>query len=73
MVEGAIEHFPAYEREVNNMSSGIFNSFLGLGQVIGPMFGSILNEVINFQHTTTICAAIDLAFAIAYFFCAGGV
>ena len=31
MVEGALVHFPGQEREVNNMSSGIFNSFLGLG------------------------------------------
>ena len=31
MVEGALVHYPRHEREVNNMSAGIFNSFIGLG------------------------------------------
>ena len=57
---------------MNNLSSGIFNSFLGLGQVIAPLYGSTLEAIIGFRHTTTITAALDIAFAIAYFACAGG-
>ena len=72
MVEGALVHFPGQEREVNNMSSGIFNSFLGLGQVIAPLYGSTANALIGFKHTTTISSALDLCFAILYFAFAGG-
>ena len=43
-----------------------------MGQVIAPLYGSSLEVYIGFQHTTTITAALDLAFAIAYFACAGG-
>ena len=55
------------------MSSGIFNSFLGLGQVISPLYGSFTNSLVGFKHTTTIVAALDLSFAILYFAFAGGV
>ena len=43
-----------------------------MGQVIAPLFGSSLEVVIGFPHTTTITAALDIVFAIAYFTCAGG-
>ena len=72
MVEGALVHFPGQEREVNNMSSGIFNSFLGIGQVIAPLYGSTANALLGFKHTTTISGAFDISFAILYFAFAGG-
>ena len=31
MVESTLPHFPGQEQLVNDLSSGIFNSFLGLG------------------------------------------
>ena len=54
------------------MASGAFNSFLGIGQVIAPLYGSTANALLGFKHTTTISAALDLSFAILYFAFAGG-
>lgn len=45
MIESVMIHYPpSAEFEINNLSSGIFNMFLGLGQVLGPMYGSIVSE-----------------------------
>lgn len=54
------------------MSSAIFNSFLGVGQVIAPLYGSTLNQFIGFKHTTTLSGALDLVFAVLFFIFAGG-
>ena len=72
MVEGSLVHYPTQERDVKNMSSAIFNSFLGVGQVIAPLYGSTLNQYIGFKHTTTLSAALDFVFAIVFFIFAGG-
>ena len=42
MVESMIPLYPGQEREVNETASGIFNAFLGLGQVIAPAYGSTM-------------------------------
>ena len=72
MTEAGVEAFPRQEREVKNMASGMFNSFLGFGQTIAPLYGSTLNAILGFKHTMTISAALDLSFAILYFAFAGG-
>ena len=72
MVEGALQHYPTQERDVKNMSSAIFNSFLGVGQVIAPLYGSTLNQFIEFKHTTTLSGALDFVFAVLFFIFAGG-
>ena len=73
MVEEAITRFPGQEREVNNMSVGIFQSFLGIGFLISPLYGSILYQYIGFRLTEDITACLNLALAIMYFACAGGI
>ena len=73
MVESAAARYPGQEREVNNMSSGIFQSFLGTGFLIAPLYGSMLNQFIGFRLTEDITACLNLALAIMYFACAGGV
>ena len=72
MEAAAVMHFPKQERKVNNMSAGIFNSFLGIGQIVAPLYGSTANQFLGFQNTTTIAAGLDLVFAIIYFTFAGG-
>ena len=72
MVEGALQHYPTQERDVKNMSSAIFNSFLGVGQVMAPLYGSTLNQFVGFKHTTTLSGALDLVFAVLFFTFAGG-
>ena len=42
-IESAIQRFPGKDREVNNMSAGLFQTFLGTGYLIAPLYGSTLN------------------------------
>ena len=72
MVESTIPLYPGQEREINDLSSGIYNSFLGFGQVIAPAYGSFVTEAIGFRMTADIVAILCLVFAISYFFLAGG-
>ena len=72
MIESALEIHPQFETQINTMCPGVFSACLGLGQVIGPIAGSTLDEIVGFQHTMTILAAMNLAFALAYFICVDG-
>ena len=67
MVETANKYYPNQQRKVNNMSSGIFNTFLGLGEVIGPLFGASMCEKISFRKTSDIIALICVAYALVFF------
>ena len=41
MIETVIPLYPeSCESQINDISSGLFNMFLGLGQIIGPLFGA---------------------------------
>ena len=73
MVECSLEYFPGQEREVNNMAAGVFSSCLGIGQVMGPIYGALLEQSVGFRHTTTVTAALNLTYGLAYFAFGGGV
>jgi len=48
MIESVLDYFPGQETEINDISSGIFNMFLGIGQVSGPVFGSLITDQFGF-------------------------
>ena len=73
MVESTLPYFPGQERRVNDISSGIFNAFLGFGQVLAPMYGSSVKDALGFRLTSDIVVIICLVFGLTYFFCGGGV
>jgi MFS family permease len=57
---------------VNDISSGIFNMFLGIGQVSGPVFGSIITDMYGFRICCDLVAIISLLYALIYFVMAEG-
>ena len=67
MIESALIRFPDQESQVNDLSSGIFNSFLGLGQISGPIYGSLVTSSVGFRLCTDYVAFACLAFAFVYF------
>ena len=73
MVESMLPLYPGQEREVNETSSGIFNAFLGLGQVMAPAYGSTMMEHFGFRLTTDWVAIIALSFALIYFIFGSGI
>ena len=73
MIESAKKDFPLKESEVNDISSGLFNSFLGIGQILGPLYGSyMMAETGNFKLTCDIAGFLCLFLAVIYFLCADG-
>ena len=46
------EKFPHLDKEMsNNLNSGIFNSSLGIGQILGPLFGATSYSALGFPIT----------------------
>jgi len=46
--------------------------FLGIGQVIGPLYGAIITEKFGFQVCTDSISIICLVFAIVYYIMTDG-
>lgn len=42
MIEAAVQKYPDHEYKINDLSAGVFNCFLGIGQVTGPLYGSFM-------------------------------
>ena len=57
--------------ELNNYISGMFVTCTGLGEFIGPVLSSLLNDAYGFRGAQDIYANIILVFALIYFFCVG--
>lgn len=55
------------------MSAGYFNSFLGVGEAIGPIFASVMTSWIGFRKSEDIVAGIIAAYCIAFFLLCGRV
>ena len=51
----------------NNLLSGLFNCWFGIGQALGPLFGSVIYQTIGFRALCDITAGISVAVSILYF------
>lgn len=73
MIEAAEEKFSANQKQVTGDYTGaLLSTFLGLGQVLGPLFGATTYAQLGFKVTQDIMAIICIVFAIIYFFVADG-
>ena len=72
MIESVIHKYPDDEFLINDLSSGIFNCFLGIGQISGPLYGSLMTEHAGFRLTADYVAFILLGFSVIYFFFGSG-
>ena len=67
MVEVGTRNYPGQELHVNNMSAGIFNTFNGIGEVIGPLYGATAYERMGFRSTSDTVTLICFAYALLFF------
>ena len=65
-------HFKGNEEYNVNYCSGIFNTFLAFGQVVGPLFGSNAVSLIGFRYTQDLVALIFLLYGVCYLLFGGG-
>jgi MFS family permease len=73
MIESVALHYPqSAEFQINNLSSGMFNMFLGLGQIFGPMYGATIADAYGFRTCCDSVAVICLTYAVLYYIFANG-
>ena len=73
MIQSVINEYPpSYENEINNSASGMFNMFLGLGQILGPMYGATMSARYGFRVACDFVAIFCLFYAIMYYLLADG-
>lgn len=71
----AIENDPHYNfnsDEINNEISGIFVTMTGIGETLGPIACSIMNELYGYTLSIDMFASFLMCFGLLYFFLAGG-
>mmetsp|Transcript_19004 Transcript_19004/g.16836 ORF Transcript_19004/g.16836 Transcript_19004/m.16836 type:complete len:113 (+) Transcript_19004:122-460(+) len=49
MSEVACKIYPRRKTEASDVSSGAFNSMLGIGQMLGPFYGSYTTALLDFR------------------------
>lgn len=73
MLEAIEGKFNENESEkAGNYTAAIFNMGLGLGQVIGPLFGASVYDAIGFRNLEDLTCLLCMGFAILYFIMADG-
>ena len=72
MIDDANARNPDNYLAVAAISTGVYRSMIGIAQMTGPVYGSMMNAYLGFKLTMDILAFLDLAFVIAYFILAGG-
>ena len=72
MVDSTLPLYPGQEREVNDLSSGVFAAFLGIGQVLSPPYGSYMTAAYGFRTTSDVVAIMCFVFALVYFYLGNG-
>ena len=73
MVESALPYYPGHEGLVNDLSSGIFAAFFGIGQMLAPTYGSYMTAAYNFRITCDVMAITVFTFGVIYFLFGSGV
>lgn len=66
MVESVIDVYPNQTSRINNLSSGVFNTSMGLGEVVGPLFGSAMYEKSGFRTTSDMTALVTIFYVFTF-------
>ena len=73
MITAASVHYPGRIIEVTDVSAGVFNSGLGLGQVLGPIFGSYVTQAIDFRNCSDLVGLLLIGYVVIYFLLGDGI
>ena len=70
MQKDALDIYPdsGHRRVSNDLTAGIYNSFMILGQVVGYMIGPAFNVTVGFKTTTWIVSGLIFAQAFLYYY-----
>lgn len=73
MIDSAMIANPDQEYVINDLSSAIFNTFLGIGQVTAPLYSTTMTSNFNFQYTAEVLGIFCCGFGLVYFIFGGGI
>ena len=59
---------PSLKRSLNDVTAGIYNSFMTLGQVVGYIIGPLLNGRYGFAITTWVVAVLIFLQSLVYYY-----
>ena len=57
---------------MSDKSSGLLGAFVGIGQVMGPIYAAVFSKVYGFQLTCDLAAIMSLGVGVLYFVAADG-
>ena len=73
IIEAIEAKYPNMDQEkLHNNITGIFISCQGIGEVIGPIFGSLLEGMYGFRHAQDLVSLTIIGFMIIFFIFCGG-
>ena len=68
MIESTLPLYPkSAETLINDRSCGLFNMFLGIGQVVGPIYGSTITKMYGFRIMCDLVSIGCLVYGIIYY------
>lgn len=63
---------PSWKRSLNDVTAGIYNSFMVLGQVVGYVIGPQLNGSVGFEVTTRVVGLMIFVQSLVFYSCGMG-
>lgn len=73
MISAGSRYYPNRLVEITDISAGVFNCGLGIGQVIGPIFGSYATKATDFRTCSDMVGWILFIYALIYFILGDGI
>ncbi|CAI2370229.1 unnamed protein product [Moneuplotes crassus] len=67
MIHDAEERYPEQKIYAADLSSGVFNFALALGQTVSPIYGSYMTEIIGFRNVATSIGIFFIAYSLIYY------
>lgn len=67
MINDVVSIHPHQKLEASDISSGVFNSMLGCGQMISPLYGSYVTDQIGFRWCADTIGYFLISYSFIYF------
>ena len=67
MIEAVVSRYPKQKYESSDISSGVFNSMLGLGQMVAPLYGSYMTDYCGFRFTSDTVGVMLIVYSLSYY------
>ena len=68
MIESVQSKYPEHlQNKLNDICSGLFNMFLGIGLILGPIYSSVATKHYGFKECGDSIAFVSFGFGLIYY------